>query len=141
VRHFRVGASSCGETGSVGLSGRLEGHSILDLHLKRVARRALDVRKREFRPTGIRRAHEFGCPPPSCGKLGRLPDGGGLDVRAYKIGRLGGARRPDLSTVVKRVVGVRIALKPMGTVPLAVWQPRPPTATGSAAADVGHEER
>jgi hypothetical protein len=47
VRHFRVGAWSCGETGSVGLSGRLEGHPILNLDLKRVARRALDARKRD----------------------------------------------------------------------------------------------
>ena len=29
----------------------------------------------------------------------------------------------------------------LGTVPLAVWQPRPPTVAGSAAADVGPEER
>ena len=38
-------------------------------------------------PTGIRRAHELSCLPPSCGELGRLPDGDGLDVRADKIGR------------------------------------------------------
>jgi hypothetical protein len=92
-------------------------------------------------PTGIRRAHEFSCPPPSCGELGRLSDGGGLDLRAYKIGRLCGARYPDPSTVVKRVVGVPIVLKPMGTVPLAVWQPPPPTVIGSAATDVVPEER
>jgi hypothetical protein len=42
--------------------------------------------------TGIRRAHELSCPPPSCGELGRLPDGGGLDVRAYKIGRFSAQR-------------------------------------------------
>jgi hypothetical protein len=47
VRHFRRGVSSCGETGSVGLSGRRERHPTLNLHLKRLARRALDVRKRE----------------------------------------------------------------------------------------------
>jgi hypothetical protein len=29
----------------------------------------------------------------------------------------------------------------LGTVPLPVWQPRPRTVTGFAAADVGHEER
>ena len=29
----------------------------------------------------------------------------------------------------------------LGTVPLAVWQPRPPTVTGSAAAAGGPEER
>ena len=116
----------------------------------------------------------------------------GLDVRAYKIGRLSAprtrsircvtsawGRNPERDALYLNVVPAKndgttaykldvnsvlvdgswsisvysadgsfqtrpcdLSVPPrLGTVPLAVWQPRPPTGTGSAAADVGPEER
>ena len=40
-----------------------------------------------LRPDSEASQHELSCPPSSCGELGRLSDGSGLDVRADKIGR------------------------------------------------------
>jgi hypothetical protein len=62
--------------------------------------------------------------------VNNVPVDGFWSISVYNVDGYFENRPCDLSVPPRR-----------GTVPLAVWQPRPPTVTGSAAAAGGPEER